>query len=104
MSVYCKYSSYGGNSYRSLSKKLYHNCLDVVGSRNDFERDLNNKKHCRFQIGLKVLVLTKVVAKCFVCRVYCIVVSTQRQHSDISNRQMNSQENMRYLHRDIPVD
>ena len=48
-SVYCKYSSYGGNSYISLCKKLYYYCFDVVGSRNEFERDLNNKNIAGFK-------------------------------------------------------
>ena len=48
-SVYCKYSSYGGNSYISLSKKLYDYCFDVVVSRNEFERDLNNTNIAGFK-------------------------------------------------------
>jgi len=37
----------------SLSKKLYSNCLVLVGSRNGFERDLHKQKHACFTIELK---------------------------------------------------
>ena len=37
----------------SLSKKLYSNCLVLVGSRNGFERDFLSKKNACFTIELK---------------------------------------------------
>jgi len=37
----------------SLSKKLYSNCLVLVGSRNRFERDLLKQKIACFTIKLK---------------------------------------------------
>ena len=37
----------------SLSKKLYSNCLILVGSRNGFERDLHKQKNACFTIELK---------------------------------------------------
>ena len=37
----------------SLSKKLYSNCLVLVGSRNGFERDLHKQKNACFTIELK---------------------------------------------------
>jgi len=36
----------------SLSKKLYSNCLVLVGSRNGFERDLHKQKIASFTIKL----------------------------------------------------
>ena len=37
----------------SLSKKLYSNCLVLVGSRNRFDRDLHKPKNACFTIELK---------------------------------------------------
>ena len=37
----------------SLSKKLYSNCLGLVGSRNGFERDLHKQNMSYFTIELK---------------------------------------------------
>jgi len=37
----------------SLSKKLYSNCLVLVGSRNKFESDLHKQKIACFTIKLK---------------------------------------------------
>ena len=37
----------------SLSKKLYSNCLVLVGSTNGFERDLHQQKIACFTIELK---------------------------------------------------
>ena len=37
----------------SLSKKLYSNCLVLVGSRNGFEHDLHKQKYACFTIELK---------------------------------------------------
>ena len=39
----------------SLSKKLYSNCLVLVGSRNGFERDLHKQKMACFTIELKLI-------------------------------------------------
>ena len=35
----------------SLSKKLYSNCLVLVGSRNGFEPDVNKQKNACFTIN-----------------------------------------------------
>ena len=37
-----------------LSKKLYSNCLVLVGSRNGFERDLHKQKQCLFHNQTKI--------------------------------------------------
>ena len=39
----------------SLSKKLYSNCLVLVGSRNGFQRDLQKQKNACFTIELKLI-------------------------------------------------
>ena len=36
-----------------LGKKLYYNCLVLVGSRSGFERDLHKQKNACFTIELK---------------------------------------------------
>jgi len=41
------------HTFVSLSKKLYSNCLVLVGSRNGFERDLHKHKIACFTIELK---------------------------------------------------
>ena len=40
----------------SLSKKLYSNCLVLVGSRNGFEHDLHKQKYACSQSNLNKLV------------------------------------------------
>ena len=39
----------------SLSKKLYSDCLVLVGSRNGFERDLHKQNITSFTIELKLI-------------------------------------------------
>ena len=53
----------------SLSKKLYSNCLVLVGSRNGFERDLHKPKkmlvHNRTKVNLyKLKYVYKITLKC----------------------------------------